>query len=346
MRSGSGRHRRPRQVPAIVVAAGVTGASIAMPLLAASGASAADADTWDKVAQCESGGTWSANSGNGYSGGLQLTQEMWEQNGGTAYAPRPDLASRSQQITVAEQILKSKGPDAWPSCAVSSGLQKDAPAPEVNPGSGADGTTRAPAEPTRGSAKERPTPSTPAHESDKPSDKPSGTTEPTPGTSQTPGTPTPSDSSGTGEGGKHRKDPSTEPSGGTTTPSGTPSGTPSETPSQTPGTSPAPSGSPTPGTPSDSATPGADAGTETGTGKHRAEPSRSGDEAQRSSRGDARTDPAGPSDYTVRPGDNLSAIASEHAVDGGWKTIYQKNQKAVGSDPDLIQPGQRLDIRK
>lgn len=110
MRSGNGRHRRPRQAPAIFVTAGVTGAGIALPLLGASGAHAADTATWDRVAQCESGGVWSAASGNGYYGGLQLTQEMWDNYGGSAYASRPDYASRSQQIAVAQSILDDRGP--------------------------------------------------------------------------------------------------------------------------------------------------------------------------------------------------------------------------------------------
>ncbi|GAA3059869.1 hypothetical protein GCM10020000_48490 [Streptomyces olivoverticillatus] len=77
---------------------------------------------------------WSANSGNGYFGGLQLTQEMWDQNGGSAYAPRPDLASRSQQIAIAEKILDGKGPGTWSSCAAGPGLSKGSAAPEVDPG--------------------------------------------------------------------------------------------------------------------------------------------------------------------------------------------------------------------
>ena len=63
MLSGNGRHRRPRQAPALLVAAGVTGSAIAIPLLGATGASAASGTTWDKVAECESGGSWSADTG-------------------------------------------------------------------------------------------------------------------------------------------------------------------------------------------------------------------------------------------------------------------------------------------
>ncbi|SCE63169.1 transglycosylase family protein, partial [Streptomyces sp. OspMP-M43] len=134
MGSANGRHRRPRQAPAIVVAAGVTGSAIAIPLLGAGGAQAAEATTWDRVAECESGGMWSADLGNGYYGGLQFSQETWSAYGGTAFAPRADLASRSQQISVAEKVLDDQGPKAWPSCAVISGLAVDGGLPGVDPG--------------------------------------------------------------------------------------------------------------------------------------------------------------------------------------------------------------------
>ncbi|WP_285830874.1 LysM peptidoglycan-binding domain-containing protein [Streptomyces meridianus] len=134
MRNGNGRHRRPRQAPAIFVTAGVTGAGIAMPLLGAGGAHAADAGTWDRVAQCETGGSWSENAGNGFYGGLQMTQEAWEQFGGRTYAPRPDLASRSQQIAIAEKVLAGQGMDAWSRCGARAGLAGDDSDAEVDPG--------------------------------------------------------------------------------------------------------------------------------------------------------------------------------------------------------------------
>src|SRR5512147_1837227 len=73
MLTGNGRHRRPRQAPALIVAAGVTGSAIAIPLLGAASANAVDGTTWDKVAECESGGSWSTDTGNGYHGGLQIS---------------------------------------------------------------------------------------------------------------------------------------------------------------------------------------------------------------------------------------------------------------------------------
>jgi hypothetical protein len=78
---------------------------------------------WDRLAQCESGGNWSINTGNGYYGGLQFSQSTWEGVGGLQYAQRADLASRTQQIAAAEVLLKSSGWGAWPSCASSLGLR-------------------------------------------------------------------------------------------------------------------------------------------------------------------------------------------------------------------------------
>src|SRR5437879_2427753 len=91
------RHRKPRQAPAFVVTAGAAGAGMALPLLAATSAHAASNATWDKVAECESGGLWSSAGNDGFYGGLQLTLTTWQKYGGTVYAERPDLASRQQQ---------------------------------------------------------------------------------------------------------------------------------------------------------------------------------------------------------------------------------------------------------
>ncbi|TQN42519.1 transglycosylase-like protein with SLT domain [Blastococcus colisei] len=76
----------------------------------------ATAHDWDAVALCESGGNWSINTGNGYFGGLQFSPTTWLEFGGAAYAPRADLATKSQQIAVAEKVLAVQGPGAWPTC--------------------------------------------------------------------------------------------------------------------------------------------------------------------------------------------------------------------------------------
>ena len=71
---------------------------------------------WDAIAQCESGGNWHINTGNGFYGGLQFTQASWQGAGGLAYAPRADLASREAQIATAERLLAMQGIGAWPHC--------------------------------------------------------------------------------------------------------------------------------------------------------------------------------------------------------------------------------------
>ncbi|MFG2517894.1 transglycosylase family protein [Streptomyces sp. NPDC048527] len=205
-----GRHRRyqPNRInrASLTVTAGSAG--IAIPLIGAGVAHAADADTWSKVAACESSGNWSINSGNGYFGGLQFTQSTWEAYGGTAYAARADRATRSQQIAVAEKVLDGQGPGAWPACSARAGLTR-----------GAD---------------------TPGPHTETVGQKPQRTV----------------------------KDVKPE------------------------------------------VTPQSAAGT-------------------------ARM-------YTVVGGDTLSAIADAREVPGGWRKLYETNRRTIGSDPDLILPGQRL----
>jgi LysM repeat protein len=116
--SGKGKHRRPSKATRVATLAGVAGAAIAAPLLATGSASAATASEWDTVAQCESGGNWSINTGNGYYGGLQFSASTWAAYGGTQYASTANQASKSQQIAIAEKVLAGQGKGAWPSCGV------------------------------------------------------------------------------------------------------------------------------------------------------------------------------------------------------------------------------------
>ncbi|MGW7557666.1 FG-GAP-like repeat-containing protein [Streptomyces rimosus] len=88
-------------------------------------AGAASVSTWDKVAQCESGGNWSINTGNGYYGGLQFSQSTWQAYGGTGYASRADLATKKEQILIGEKVLAGQGQGAWPSCGPRAGLGQD-----------------------------------------------------------------------------------------------------------------------------------------------------------------------------------------------------------------------------
>ena len=76
---------------------------------------------WNEIAQCESGGNWSINTGNGYYGGLQFNQETWDSNGGQAYAPRADLATRAEQIAIADKVRAARGLEPW-QCAGELGL--------------------------------------------------------------------------------------------------------------------------------------------------------------------------------------------------------------------------------
>ena len=71
---------------------------------------------WNRIASCESGNNWSINTGNGFYGGLQFTQQTWAGFGGTAYAPRADLATPAQQMAIADKVLAVQGPGAWPVC--------------------------------------------------------------------------------------------------------------------------------------------------------------------------------------------------------------------------------------
>jgi nucleoid-associated protein YgaU len=203
---------------------------IVLPFLAAGVSDAAPASTWDRVAACESGGNWSANTGNGYYGGLQFSAHTWAAYGGTRYASRADLAGRSQQIAVAEAVLANQGPGAWPVCSVRAGLRP-------------------------GGAPARPAPA-PAPRHTAPAWHPSTSTA-----------------------GAHPR-------------------------ARTPG---------------------------------RAAPAQG--PAQRHTHAHA---PGGW--YTVRSGDTLSGIAVRFSVHGGWKALYEANRKVVGPRPDLIFPGQRLDL--
>lgn len=336
MRSGNGRHRRPRQAPALVVAAGVAGSAIAIPLLGATGANAAEATTWDRVADCESGGMWSADLGNGYYGGLQFSPELWQRFGGTAYAPRADLASRSQQIQVAEKVLAEQGPQAWPSCAPISGLTEDE---DAAPGGGA--TAGPEAAPKAGSKA--------GSKADTSAEAPASTTAPK------------ASSGGKAAGAGKSAEPATTPPAGAADSAEAEAGAAAEKP-----------GAPAREVAGATSEKGASQGRHRGAGAREDADVISGDSGidresgRHASRGDGPTrdavDTSGAREqeqgqeadagkgedadqgYTVRAGDNLWAIADAHDVRGGWSALYAANEKAVGSDPDLIVPGQSLDL--
>ena len=227
-----GRHRRyqPSRInraSLLTVTAGGAGIAIPLATVGAGTAQAADVSTWNKVAACESSGDWSINTGNGYYGGLQFTQSTWEAYGGTAYAHRADLATRDQQIAIAEKVLKGQGPGAWPVCSVRAGLTRGGGTPDIHVG----GTK---------------TESTSAHKA-------------------------------------KAKDAKTQ----TVVKRSVKDVQPQTTPQSRAGTAEM---------------------------------------------------------YTVVRGDTLSGIADTERVDGGWHGLYAANRTTVGSDPDLILPGQRLSL--
>ncbi|GAA2115712.1 hypothetical protein GCM10009759_60810 [Kitasatospora saccharophila] len=398
--TGSGRHRRqgPAEKAAerAIAVAGVAGVGIALPLLAVTGAHAAPSAVWDRVAECESGGNWGSDAGNGLYGGLQINAQRWTDYGGTQFAPLPNGATRSQQIAVAERILATEGPSPWSSCVDEAGLST-ATAPGVvddndsadETGSlrGARGIAAVNAAPdgstvpsgntapvfsglpgydpvshvywyekngawfwtSHQSLYERylqlthpqpqpsaPTPTAPATNAPA-TDAPTapGTPSAAPGTpllptdpTATPGPGTPTDgSNGNGNDGNGTGLVPTLP----VTPSPSPSGS-----ADSSGTTPAPS--PTGST----AAPDASAPSATPTPAPTPDPAAPTAPDPAASAVPAAAASAQP--YTVTTGDTLAAIAREHALGGGWSELYRSNQQVVGENPDLIRPGQVLDL--
>ncbi len=127
--------RRTSTTARLAALTGAAGAAVALPLLGAGTAHAASVSTWEQVAQCESSGNWHINTGNGYYGGLQFSRSSWNAAGGGQYAARADLATKSQQIAVAERLLDMQGPGAW-SCASAGGLAGNGPTAKVSTRSG------------------------------------------------------------------------------------------------------------------------------------------------------------------------------------------------------------------
>ncbi|MFI5793079.1 transglycosylase family protein [Streptomyces sp. NPDC051677] len=225
-----GRHRRyqPNRINRASLTVTAGGAGMAIPLIGTGVAQAADVDTWNKVAACESTNDWNINTGNGFYGGLQFTQSTWAAYGGTRYAPRADLATRDQQIAVAEKVLDGQGPGAWPLCSGKAGLSRGGDAPDVHP----NGSSAKPAHGTKSSK---------------------------------------SSAKSSAKGAKTSLD----------------DVQPHSTPQSRAGTAEM---------------------------------------------------------YTVVRGDTLSGIADTEEVKGGWQGLYAANRTTIGSDPDLILPGQRLSL--
>lgn len=220
MSTYSGRHRTPSNSSHRIrnlAALGTAGAVLATPLVLAAPAQAASGSTWDRLANCESGGDWSINTGNGYYGGLQFSGGTWRAYGGGRYASTANRASREEQIDIAESVLGSQGWGAWPACSRKLGLGRADAA--GSPSSSRSSQRKAITTSKRSSARDT--------------------------------------------------------------------------------------------------------------------------SARRTAKKQATTTAAKGS-YVVRSGDTLSRIAQRTHARGGWKALYVKNRKAIGSNPDRIRVGQRL----
>jgi hypothetical protein len=202
--------RKHARIALGIVAAGTAGTAV---LLGPASAAQAKSVNWDAVAQCESGGNWSINTGNGYYGGLQFNRGTWNAYGGTKYASTADRASRAEQIRIAEKVLDGQGIGAWPVCGRKGGSTKHYKVSRASK----------------------------AHKSV-------------------------THRSVTHKSVTHKKA-----------------------------------------------------------------------SAPKVTRATGVT-------YLVRSGDTLSTIAGKHAVKGGWRTLYAHNKSTIGSDPNLILPGQRLAV--
>jgi hypothetical protein len=300
----------------------VTGSAIAIPLLAASGASAADGgSTWDRVAQCETGGAWSQNSGDGHYGGLQLSQDDWDKYGGLDFATRPDLASRNQQIAVAQKVLADQGVGAFHTCGLTTGLSKDSDSADIDTGvlgGGSDSSDSGDSGSSFGLSNSSGNSSSDSSDGSSSSDSSGG--------SLLDSSSSPSASAST-----DKTDNSAE-----STASASPSGSPSH---RAPNASQGNDSSPTERAKTDDSdnsqqSAGSWSLVDTGalgSGRHRGA---SADETE--------TDGHAAGTYTVRAGDTLASIADSRDVSGGWRALYDANKKAIGSDPNQISAGQTL----
>ncbi|MFI8304042.1 transglycosylase family protein [Streptomyces sp. NPDC085927] len=302
----------------------MTGSAIAIPLLGAGAASAADGSTWDRVAECESGGSWSQNSGNGYYGGLQLTQTDWEKYGGLDYAASADQASRGQQIAVAEKILADQGVGAWRACGLLGGLGQDSPALDLGTGAKGDASGK--------SGSERSVTPSPSQSSDSSKDA-----------KDTKDTKDAKDAKGAADG-KEKE----EGAGGPVDPDASPSASPSPSASAK-------------GDDSDKSGQKEDAsessdGESSGSGRHRGasaeeevredrDAGSSGRHASRGGLGFTRgLDSASPSSSSGSGAGSDSSVASDSlALGGGWLAQYSGGDEVLGAAaPNLILPGQTL----
>ncbi|MFM9590810.1 transglycosylase family protein [Streptomyces scabiei] len=343
MLSGNGRHRRPRQAPALLVAAGVTGSAIAIPLLGATGASAASGTTWDQVAECESGGFWSADTGNGRYGGLQLTQANWEKYGGLEYAKTADLASRSQQIAVAEKVLADQGVGVWSTCGLLHNLGGDSGSADVDTGVADDSSNSGEGSGSSGSPD-----SSASRDSAGSADSAKATDDADSGdgSGKRPASPTPSADADADDGSAKaatESDSADSVDGdGDSRESG---GGKSDDARQGDGSTASDDGESGTGR-HRGASADEGSGTDTGSAAESGDGSRAdgASSGRHASRDGGASREAVEGAYTVRVGDSLTGIVDSLGLDGGWRSLYAENERTVGTDPDLILPGQTLEV--
>jgi resuscitation-promoting factor RpfA len=113
-----GKHRKMSPAVRNIARVAIAGIAVGAPLAIAATPAQAASVNWDAIAQCESGGNWNTDTGNGFYGGLQFTQSTWKAYGGVG---SPQNASREQQIAVAERVLQGQGIGAWPVCGKKAG---------------------------------------------------------------------------------------------------------------------------------------------------------------------------------------------------------------------------------
>lgn len=351
-----GRHRKPSGSGTTLAKTALAGAVVSAPLVNAGQASAAPDNVWDRVAQCESGGNWAINTGNGFQGGLQFTPSTWRSFGGSQFASSANRASREEQIAVAEKVLAGQGWGAWPVCSSKAGARgSSATQRTVTARTPAKVGGKAPAKPPakaqqspRHAAPEVPAPRpapdapvVPAVQPPVPAAPPSiapllaaatqPATAPTPALTALPRT----------------QPPPAAPAPAVAAPNGPSAGGLLAVAPPAAGVLPAPAAP----APAHAPAPAAQAPAPAVQAPVAQAPARPAAPAQAApaqaapapATAPAPSAPATSRTYLVRPGDTLSGIATREQVSGGWEAIYQANRTAL-RDANLIRPGQQLNL--
>jgi len=330
-----GRHRKPSSSGTTLAKTALAGAVVSAPLVTAGQASAAPDNVWDRVAQCESGGNWGINTGNGFQGGLQFTPSTWRSFGGSQFASSANRASREEQIVVAEKVLAGQGWGAWPVCSRKADARgSSATQRTVTAKTPAKAAGKAPAKaPAR--AQQSPRHAAPEIPAPRPaSDAPvvPAVQPPVPAAppaiapllaaaTQPDAAPAPALTAL-----PRMRPPADVPAPAGSAPDGPSAGGLLAAAPPAAGVLPAPA-APAPAPAAQAPAPAA-------------APALA---APAPATAPAPSAPATARTYLVRPGDTLSGIATREQVGGGWEAIYQANRAAL-RDANLIRPGQQLNL--